>query len=198
MNHTEFESEFRAAIEDIFKKQDEYIVEQCEHDKHFRIIDKKIFRHDLRSRNTKDKDEILAERDTVIGLYEEKERDELIFHESPRLQALKAAQKKIKFSTERHELELLKDYRIMLFFLAILVLSFIFFIFFLPPVAFTFVTSKLIPAIPVFSISSVLLLFILKTMYESYAKSILYAQKKHLEIVEQAIERAEAYQLTKV
>ncbi len=178
MNYTEFENEFRSAIKDIFEKQHEYIVEQCKHDKKFRI-DKKIFQNALCSRNTKDKDEILTERDTVIGLYGEKVRDELIFHENPRLQALKAAQKKIKFSIERYELAALNNYRGIQFSLALFVFSFILCVFLLPTGAFTFVTGKLIPAIPVFSISSVIFLFILKTMHESYEKSILILKTMH-------------------
>jgi hypothetical protein len=197
MNHTEFESEFRSAIDDIFKKQHEYIVDQCKHDKNFKIYEK-IFRDDLCRRNAKAKDEILAERDTVIGLYEEKARDELISHESPRLQALKVAQKKIKFSMERYELVALNNYRGIQLFLALSVFSLILYIFSLPPIAFTFVTGKLTPAIPVFSVSSALVLFILKTIYESYAKSILIMQKKQLEIVEQVIELAQSHELTKV
>jgi hypothetical protein len=197
MNHTEFENEFRSAIEDIFKKQDEYIVDQCKHDKQFRI-DKKIFRHDLRSRNTKDKNEILAERDTVIRMYGEKVRDELTSHESPRLQALKAAQKKIKFSIERYEIVALSNYIGIQFTYALLGISLISYIFRLPPDIFTFVTGKLTPAIPIYSIAIALILFILKTIYESYEKSILTMQKRRLEIVEQTIELAEPRELTNV
>jgi hypothetical protein len=189
MNHTEFESEFRAAIDGIFKKQDEYIVEQCKHDKHFRIIDKKIFRHDLRSRNTKDKNEILAERDTVIGLYEEKARDELTSHESPRLQALRAVQKKVQFSIERHELELLKDYWNFLLPFAFLAL------FILTNFSSYFPKNELVQYI---TLATTLGSLIMKILSEQNGKSLLIGQKKHLEIVEQAIERAEAYQLTKV
>jgi hypothetical protein len=191
MNHTEFESEFRAAIEDIFKKQDEYIVDQCKHDKRFRI-DKKIFRNDLCSRNAKDKDEILAERDTVIGLYEEKARDELSSHESPRLQALKAVQKKIKFSIEKHELELLKNYWSGMLLLALL--AFIL----LTTFASDFPRTELIQKINLITVQATLGFFMIRTVFELGGKSILILQKRCLEIVEQAIELAQAHELTKV
>jgi hypothetical protein len=191
MNHTEFENEFDCNVKFIFEELNKF-VNTRENPKNFEWGSSK---RRVVYRNDQDRSELRSERPFIIRLCTMNAKCGQVINAEVRLQALKAAQKKISASVGRHEILLLRDYWDSLLVPAL--------------VAFFLITSYLShfsndsistinPFITIITMAITLVLFFLKTLVESTNKRILIVQKRQLELVEQAIELAESRELAKV
>jgi hypothetical protein len=204
MLHNEFENEFEHDIKFIFDELDKFKVSKrrkniFENIKEI-IAELNPVEREISDRNNQARRELLSEKQLIIRLCKMDSKCGQSVNERVRLLALRAAQKKIKSSTERHELELLNDYLNPLTISAFLALCII--IYAEPISSFLFPsnpisTEMLISTIQKFGVVFGIFLFFAKTRIEVTEKSILARQKRHLEIVEQTIELAQTSESTK-
>jgi hypothetical protein len=207
MDHSKFEKEFEHDIKFIFEELDEFIVSQFETIKPNSKVRKNKFlavrkaergsdEGRIRYRNSQDKRELLEEQEIIIKLYKMDANPGQAVNRMTRLQALKAAQKKIEFSIARYEMELLKDYRRFLLPYAVFFLLIIIAVLYFWPESAADTSKKLIPLLTIGSVLGALSLFLFKTIFDNVENSILIPQKRRLELVEQAIELAQANEHT--
>jgi hypothetical protein len=209
MDHTEFDNILRDDIKIIFGELEKLIHEQYE-DKGFQaglIKNESIIKKRAAARkragwvsdkdallftNNLDESELSIEQKQIVELSRININSGQAFDErlKIRLLALKAVKKKISFSIERSELERLADYRYLLIYPALIFLVLICAILFYSPYDPNNITAfqrlSQILAVPIG-----LILFIIKTTFESTETSLVIMQKRRLEMIEQAIELTE-------
>jgi hypothetical protein len=207
MDHSEFGNELEHEVKFIFEELDKFIVSQFETIKPnskfrknkflaIRKAERGSYEEKIRYRNSQDKRELLEEQEIIIRLYKMDINIGQAINRMTRLRALKVVQKKIEFSIERYEMELPKSYRYFLAPYAVFLFLIIFAAFAFSPESAADIYKKLIPLLTIGSVLGALSLFLLKTIFDNVENSILIPQKRRLELIEQAIELAQANEHT--
>jgi hypothetical protein len=150
-------------------------------------------------RSEQDKSELLEEQQIITRICKTNAKGTQTHSEKIRLQALKTVQKKIKSSIERYDLEWQKNYTFSLFIVNLFVfyIAFVKFLsLFLSPFFAVDLIKKLNLNDPYYLVVGGFFFILIKTIFEYDGKSILMMLKKRLELVEQAIELAEADERT--
>jgi hypothetical protein len=226
MDHSKFEKEFEHDIKFIFEELDEFTVNYYKNlqkdmkptdmfspgksivairaakpDRSIaairaaKIVEWGPHKERVCDRSEQDKSELLEEQKLITRLCQTNAKGAQTLSKAIRLQALKAVQKKIKSSIERYDLEWQKNYR-----LSLLIVSLVSLVAaavnYMDPQFFAYLIKELNLTHPYYLVLVGSFFVLIKTISEYDGKSIVIMLKRRLELIEQAIELAQANEHT--